>query len=113
MKFRFEKNLKIINELMTFLHKLGSNNINVTICTEEESTNILLSGEVPNLNKEKLETLVNALNTQRQHEIEEYYWNTLGDYETDNQLSIIGMMIDKSEVTFNNNILTIKLYRID
>lgn len=113
MKFRFEKNLKIINELMTFLHKLGSNNINVTISTEEKSTNFLLSGEVPNLNEEKLENLVNALNTHRRHEIEEYYWNTLGDYETDSQLSIIGMMIDKSEITFNNNILTIKLYRID
>ena len=43
----------------------------------------------------------------------EYYWNLLGEYETDNQLSIIGMMIDKAEVTFNSNILNIKLVKID
>lgn len=113
MKFKFEKNLKIINELMTCLHKLGANNINVNMCTEEDSTNFLLWGETPDLTQEKLETLINALNTSRQHEIEEYYWNIIGEYETDNQLSIIGMMIDNAEVTFNNKILTIKLCRID
>lgn len=113
MKFKFEKNLKIINELMTYLHKLGSNDIHVNMCTEENSTIFLLWGETPGLNKENLETLVNALNSHRRHEIEEYYWNLLGEYETDNQLSIIGMMIDKSEVTFYENILTIKLYRMD
>lgn len=113
MKYKFEKNLKIINELMICFHKFGANDIHVSMFTEEDSNNFILWGETPKLNEEKLETLVNALNIQRQHEIEEYYWNLLGEYETDNQLSIIGMMIDKAEVTFNNNILTIKLYRID
>ena len=113
MKFKFEKNLKIINEMMTYLHKLGCNDIHVNICTEENSTVFLLWGETSNLTEEKFHILVNALNIQRQHEIEEYYWNLLGEYETDNQLSIIGMMVDKSEVTLNNNILNIKLIRID
>lgn len=113
MKFKFEKNLKIINELMTYLHKLGCNDIHVNICTKENSTIFLLWGETPNLNEENFQILVNTLNIQRQHEIEEYYWNLLGEYETDNQLSIIGMMIDKAEVTFNSNILNIKLVKID
>lgn len=113
MKFKFEKNLKIINELMTYLHKLGCNDIHVNMCTKENSTIFLLWGETPNFSEENLNILVNALNIQRQHEIEEYYWNLLGEYETDNQLSIIGMMVDKSEVTLNNNILNIKLIRID
>ncbi|WP_300382167.1 hypothetical protein [Clostridium sp.] len=113
MKFKFEKNLKIINELMTYLHKLGSNDIHVNMCIEEDSTIFILWGKTPDLNEENLNILVNALNIQRQHEIEEYYWNLLGEYETDNQLSIIGMMIDKAEVTFNDNILNIKLQRMD
>lgn len=113
MKFKFEKNLKIINELMTYFHKLGCDDINVNMHTENNSTVFFLWGETPNLNDENLNILVNALNTQRQHEIEEYYWNLLGEYETDNQLSIIGMMTDNSEITFYENILKIKLYRID
>ena len=98
---------------MTYLHKLGCSDIHVNMCTEENSTIFLLWGETPNLTEENFQILVNALNIQRQHEIEEYYWNLLGEYETDNQLSIIGMMIDKAEVTFNNNILNIKLVRVD
>lgn len=113
MKFKFEKNLKIIDELMTCFHKFGANDIHVNMCTEEDSNKFILWGETPNLNEEHLENLINALNAPRQREIEEYYWNLLGEYETDNQLSIIGMMVDKAEVTFNNNILTIKLYRVD
>ena len=56
---------------------------------------------------------ISSLSTKRQHEIEEYYWNLPSDYDSESQLSIVGMMIDFAEVIYDNNILTIKLSRID
>jgi hypothetical protein len=41
MKFNFEKNLRIVNELMTYLHKLGCSDINVNLHTEESYTNFI------------------------------------------------------------------------
>jgi hypothetical protein len=113
MKFKFEKNLKIINELITYLHKLESNDIHVTISTEENSSSFLVWGKVRNINDVELYNLKNTLNTKRQHEVEEYYWNLGGECELDGELSLVGMMVDRVDIDYNNNILTLKIYRND
>ncbi len=111
MKYQFEKNLKIINELMTYLHKLGSKDINVRLEKNNSSTLFLIWGEIDNISSDELDNLSTILNTDRQHEIEEYYWNLGGESESDGELSLVGMMIDKAEITYLNNILTFKIYR--
>jgi hypothetical protein len=113
MKFKFEKNLRILNELITYLYKLGAHDIHVTMHTEENSSQFLIWGKVREIDDIELSNLINILNTKRQHEVEEYYWSLGGEYELDGELSLVGMMIDKADITFNDNILTLKIYRND
>lgn len=113
MHFKFKKNLRIINELITCLHKLGAEDINFNLKTKDKETLFLIWGEINFIEKSILDNLVKLLSTKRQHEIEEYYWNLPSDYNSESQLSILGMMIDSAEVTYENSILKIKISRLD
>ena len=68
-------------------------------------------GKIKDIREEELTELINILNTERQHEIEEYYWNLLSESEEDSELAIVGMMIDQAEVEYKDDILKIKLLR--
>ena len=113
MKYNFEKNLRIINELMTYLHKLGSKDIHVNLQRNESTTCFIIWGKINNIDHDELNSLKNILNTKRQHEIEEYYWHLGGECEEDGELSLVGMMIDTADISYENNILTLKIYRND
>lgn len=111
MKYQFERNLKIINEIMTYLHKLGAKDINVNLNKNDSPTTFHIWGKINNIDSDELYNLTNILNTNRQHEIEEYYWNLGGESEADGELTLVGMMIDKAEITYSNNILSFKIFR--
>lgn len=113
MHFKFKKNLKIINELITYFHKLEIKNINFNFDTKSAETLFIIWGEIETLAEKKLDNIIHLLSNKRQHEIEEYYWNLPSDYNSESQLSIIGMMVDSFEVIYDNNILTIRLSRIE
>ncbi len=111
MRYQFERNLKIINELMAYLHKLGAKDINVNFIRNDFTTNINIWGEIINIEQEELDTLNDTLNTDRQHEIEEYYWNLDSEGEENGDLTLLGMMIDTAEISYSNNILSFKICR--
>ncbi|AYE34071.1 hypothetical protein [Clostridium septicum] len=111
MKFKLEKNLRIVSELITYFHKLGTDDVHLDIKSEDDKSYFYISGEVLNLPQEELNNLNLILNTQRQHEIEHYYWNLGGESELDCELSLIGMMVDDVIITYENNILTLKILR--
>ena len=113
MKFKIEKNLKIINELISYCYHAGSQDVNINIKTEGPYTLFLLSCIVENLSEEKLFYLNRALNTQRQHEVEQYYWHLGGDSEIDEELTLIGMMIDEAVIEYSDNALIITAVRIE
>lgn len=113
MKFKIEKNLKIINELMSFCYHFNSNDINVNVKTADNISNIIIEATVYDLPKETYENLIQTLNIPRQHEVEQYYWHLGGESEFDCELSLIGMMVDKASVSYKNNLLKIELERIE
>ena len=105
MKFLFEKNIKIANELMFYLHKRGADDINLNMKKEKDHCIFIAWGKIKDIREEELTELINILNTERQHEIEEYYWNLLSESEEDSELAIVGMMIDQAEVEYKDDIL--------
>ena len=111
MKYHFDRNLRIVNELMTYLYKLGSKDINVILQKEDYNTVIIVWGKINNINTDDLDNLTTVLNTNRQHEVEETYWHLGGESESDGELSLVGMMIDEAEITYSNNILKLEVYR--
>lgn len=111
MKFRTEKNLKIINELIAYFHKLGNSNIHVDLSSDDSNSYFNIYGEIKVISSEELENLNTILNIPRQHEVEQYYWNLGGECEFDSELSLVGMMINKAKVSYENDILKISLVR--
>lgn len=111
MKFKFEKNLKIVNELVVYFHKLGNSDVHIDLTSDKNSSYLRISGTVPNLSSKELDNLTKTLNMPRQHEVEHYYWNLSGECEFDSELSLIGMMVNDVKVDYVNEILTINIVR--
>lgn len=113
MKFKTEKNLRIMNELVAFFYSSGCTDIHIDLSINNNISSFLLIGNVSNLKDKDFEALKQSLCVPRQHEIEEYYWNLMGENETGSQISLVGMMIDKCNISFENNVLTLEIYRND
>jgi len=111
MKFKFEKNIKIINELIVYYHKLGNSDVHIDLTCDKNNSYFKISGTILNLSQKELDDLNKTLNAPRQHEIEQYYWNLTGESESDLELSLIGMMVNDAVVTYVDNVLTITIVR--
>lgn len=113
MKFKIEKNLKIINELMSYCYHFECKNVTVNMHTAENNahSNIYIEAVIDNFKDEYLENLRASLNTPRQHEVEQYYWHLGGESEFDCELTLVGMMVDEATVSYKENLLRIELLR--
>ena len=54
-----------------------------------------------------------ALSIPRQHEVEQYYWHLGGESEFDCELSLVGMMVDNTNIKYENDRLHIELQRLE
>lgn len=113
MKYYFKRNLKIINELMTYLYKLGSKDITVNLHRDENKTSFVISAQIDTIDTQELIKLDAILNTKRQHEVEESYWHLGVESETEDELSLVGMMIDSAIISYDNNIIKLEILRND
>lgn len=111
MKFKVEKNIKIINELIAYFYKLGTIDVHIDLSSDDENSYFNIYGQVDNISKYELESLASILNTPRQYEVENYYWNLGGECEFDSELTLVGMMINSAKVSYKDNILKISIIR--
>ena len=113
MKFKIEKNIRILDELLTYFTKLGNTKLNIEMNEVDNKHYFLIKGAVENISEDELNHLKKTLNTQRQHEIEEYYWQLGGEVCFDCELTLVGMMIDSAKIEYDKGILTIEIIRED
>lgn len=113
MKFKVEKNIKILDELLTYFTKLGNTKLSIEMNEEGSRHHFLIKGPVKELSYKDLDKLRETLNTARQHEIEEYYWQLGGELSFDCELSLVGMMIDSAEISYEDGILSMDIIRED
>ena len=111
MKFKIEKNIKIINELISYFYKLGIVDIYIDIINDNDNSYFYIFWKVDNISSNEIYSLVSILNTPRQHEIENYYWNLGGECEFDSELTLVGMMINSAKVSYKDKILKISIIR--
>ena len=111
MKFKVEKNIKIINELIAYFYKLGTIDVHIDLSSDNENSYFNIYGQVDSISKDELESLIDILNTPRQREVENYYWNLGGECEFDTELTLVGMMINSAKVSYKDNILKIAIIR--
>ncbi len=111
MKHEIKKVTHIINELLTMLLLRGAENIDVSIKHVEDYTEIELIHHQCKCDDQFIETLRYNLNTQRQFEVEGYYWQLVGEDESGDELHLVGAMIDEAHVELKGNDLHIHLKR--
>jgi hypothetical protein len=72
---------------------------------------ITIRSACSHINSENIAELKKLLTPGRHEEISDYYWNLAGTNSEENELNLIGLMIDSAEVKAENNELVIKLVR--
>ena len=93
---------KITNELISFFFTLDATNISVQINEQDSQFELLLSCNYNVEKSDKLKDLSYYLQTNRQVEMEECYWELAGEGCKDFELF-------KMEI--NQNLLNLKLYK--
>jgi len=102
---------KIINEMILFFFSMGATNISTDIRIEDDETVITLETNFKGNQKENLDKLVKCMKIPKQEGMEEYYWGLTGECNIDTELSIVGMMTDRTEMEIKGEALKMVLYR--
>lgn len=104
--------MRIIDELVGFCFKRGCTNVDININFDDKKNSIInLKGTIKDLPIKEVETLNKLLNLGRQEEMEECYWLLTGDDSFGDELTLIASMIDKCVVAYENNVITLTVYR--
>ena len=111
MKHEHQRNIRIIDELITFCYKCGADNIMMNIAKDDTQYTLNVEAKVTDLSSETLTLVEKFLSAPRCHEMEEYYWELTGEDDTDCELGLVGMMIDDAEIFYEDSILRITLIR--
>lgn len=111
MNVEIKKISKIINEMITFTMLGNAEKVNVSIENNEDMYKLLIIANNVNCSEKSVDNMRKLLNAPRQKAAEEYYWELTGDTDSPNDMALIGMMTDKSNVIYEDNDLLIELHR--
>ncbi|TDO78333.1 hypothetical protein DFR79_1281 [Halanaerobium saccharolyticum] len=104
------KSIKLIGELAAFVFKAGGDEFDVSFKEKNEGIEITIKSKLKDITPDQLETL-KGLYTPRQSEVEDYYWELAGESDNYQELTLVGMMIDRAEYSYENGLLKITVYR--
>ena len=113
MKTRFEKIMKIASELLSYCHHHGAKELHLDIFEEKNAVLLNMRACLDDMPKDRLEYLSNALNTPRQREVEQDYWELIGESEDFAEMQLLGMLCDDATVDYTGQVLSITLKRHD
>jgi len=109
LNHEIKKISKIIDELSTFCLLHGAKLMNMSVENNKDHFKIILEMDNLDYSNKKVSRLEKLLNCPRQ--AEEFYWELTGESDHDSELSIVGMMVDKADIVFEENSLKLTLYR--
>lgn len=113
MKLRYEKNVRVLSDLLGYCHLIGSNDFSTHLVLEPTRSLIEVRCKIKELAQNRLDELNKYLHIPRQHEVEQYYWTIAGEEEIDSELSLAGMMVDTAEISYSGDELRIFCQRLD
>ena len=103
--------MKISGELLSYCHHHGAEEFHLDIKLGIESATYVLKASPTDLSEEDLSRLVKLLNAPRQREVEQDYWELMGESEDCCELTLIGMLSDDALVKYEDGVIEITLYR--
>lgn len=115
MRHEAKKIAQIVSEILTLFLLNGAENIDIKVKTKvsqkDQNTEIMIIQYECNYDEAFIEKIKYSLNTQRQYEIEGYYWQLVGEDDSGDELHLVGAMVDKSNVAIKGKDLHIQLLR--
>jgi len=111
MRHEIKKICKIVDELTTLLLRDDTDEVDFKIKKTDSETKIYITDYNTKYKSEDVEDLKSCLNVQRQHEVEEYYWQLVGECDNDSELTVIGAMIDDAVIEIRGENLYLELTR--
>lgn len=105
------KAIKIVDELISFYFNIEITDIHIDVQYEEEEIKITLEGNCCYPPDEKLERLQELLNAPRQEELEDYYWELVGENDHYEELTLLGALVDSGNVEYQDNRLKITVHK--
>ena len=112
MKLEYEKNIRIMNDLMGYCHFLGAYHMQVEFSLENDQSTITLKADVPNITEKQAKEMEELLNIPRQREVEQNYWNISGEEEISAEMNLAAMMIDNAKVQLKGQRICIWVQRL-
>ncbi len=111
MQHEIKRITRIVDDTLTLFMVNDAEEIDLKIKKDKTKTTITFTYNNCNLSDAYIEKLEKNLNIQRQHEVEEYCWKLTGENETNEDLFLVGAMIDQAYVTKKNGNLYIEVVR--
>ena len=110
-----EKSMRILSDLVAHCHWLGAEEFQMYMTHDEEEniSSVTVSCPMPHPGDEVLGELRRKLQSHRQREVEQNYWELSGESEMSGELSLVGMMIDDAKVGYKEGVLYIHVWRKD
>lgn len=106
-----KKTTRIIEELTIFFFSIGATDIQSRIQSDGKNGIITFRSNYDPSYEHKLNCVEKRLKGQKSEYLEDIYWELAGsgDPGETSQLLLIGMMVDKAEVTREDGYVTIRL----
>ena len=111
MQNEVKKITKLVDEVTSLLMRNGSNDINVHIKRNSDLSTITIIDYDSSYPDDEIASLNDVLNIQRQYEVEEFYWELMGDDSHEDELFLVGSMVDSATVNKIGKDLHIVMYR--
>lgn len=111
MRYKREKLIKIMNELVNFCLQINMRDLNINFSCHEDLGEISVEGYCIDPPLERLKDLEYILNSPRQEELEQYYWNLVGAGHGNQELEMVGTLVDSGSIDYKDNILKISISR--
>lgn len=100
----------IVSALLSMMLKKNATKVYINVENYDELIRIKVTGNMEDFNKEKLEDIRKTLEADRTSEIEEPYWELSDDLD-ENNLYLLGAMIDKFHLDFDGEFVEMTLVR--
>lgn len=111
MRHEVKKISRIVDELTTLFLREDTNEVSFHIKTGKDKAVITIVDYATRFEDAYIQHLSDTLNTQRQAEIEEYYWQLAGETDEGDELTLISAMIDTAIIEKRDGNLYIELIR--
>jgi len=113
MKLEFEKQMKMASDLLSYCHLHGATEYHLDIKHKNNAAVFVVKASPATLSEESMLKLQKYLSAPRQKEMEQDFWELIGNSEEYCEMTLIGMMCDAAEVVLRENELTITIIRND